>query len=160
VSLVTIFPARISLLSPFICVIVSSSRETSIVIGICNFSTSYPAVRTKVSISAIKVAALVTVLMGIPLKPQEVDREGVRNITPEMVSEALKEGKRYKLICSAERDGDKIISAKVAPELIPSTSPIYSVEASSTVELKTDVLGDLSIVEKILVHIPRLMDYW
>lgn len=99
--------------------------------------------------AAIKVAALVTVLMGIPLKPQEVDREGIHNITPQMVANALKDGNRYKLICSAERNGDKIISAKVAPELIPSTSPIYSVEGtSSIVEFKTDVLGDLSVVEK------------
>ena len=98
--------------------------------------------------AAIKVAALVTVLMGIPLKPQDVDRKGVRDITPEMVADALKDGKRYKLICSAERDGDNVI-AKVAPELIPSTSPIFSVEGtSSIVEFKTDVLGDLSIVEK------------
>ncbi len=99
--------------------------------------------------AAIKVSALVTVLMGIPLKPQDIDREGIRNITPELVADALKEGKRYKLICSAKREGDTIISARVAPELIPSTSPIYSVEGtSSIVEFKTDVLGDLSIVEK------------
>ena len=98
--------------------------------------------------AAIKVSALVTVLMGIPLKPQDVDREGIRNISPKMVATALKDGNRYKLICSAERDGDKVI-AKVAPELIPSTSPIYSVEGtSSIVEFKTDVLGDLSVVEK------------
>lgn len=97
--------------------------------------------------AAIKVAALVTVLMGIPLKPQQVDREGVREITPEMVADALKEGKRYKLICSAERDGDTV-KAKVAPELIPSASPLYSVEGtSSIVKFQTDVLGDLSIVE-------------
>ena len=99
--------------------------------------------------AAIKVAALVTVLMGIPLKPQDVDRIGIRGITPEMVASALKEGKRYKLICSAEREGDTIFSARVAPELIPNTSPIYSVEGtSSIIEFKTDVLGDLSIVEK------------
>ena len=99
--------------------------------------------------AAIKVAALVTVLMGIPLKPQEVDRKGIRGITPKMVADALKEGKRYKLICSAKREGDTIFSAKVAPELIPSTSPIFSVEGtSSIIEFKTDVLGDLSIVEK------------
>ncbi len=98
--------------------------------------------------AAIKVSALVTVLMGIPLKPQDVDREGIRDITPEMVADALKDGNRYKLICSAERDGEKV-TAKVAPELIPSTSPIFSVEGtSSIVEFKTDVLGDLSIVEK------------
>ncbi|MBT3339064.1 MAG: homoserine dehydrogenase [Anaerolineae bacterium] len=98
--------------------------------------------------AAIKVAALTTVLMGIPLKPQDVDREGVRAITPEMVADAKKDGNRYKLICSAERDGDSV-KARVAPELIPSTSPIFSVEGtSSIVEFKTDVLGDLSIVEK------------
>ena len=98
--------------------------------------------------AAIKVAALVTVLMGIPLKPQEVDRTGISKITPEMVADALKDGKRYKLICSAERDGEKI-TARVAPELIPSSSPIFSVEGtSSIVEFKTDVLGNLSIVEK------------
>ena len=98
--------------------------------------------------AAIKVSALVTVLMGVPLKPQDVDREGIRDISPEMVAAALKDGNRYKLICSAERDGDKV-TAKVAPELIPSTSPIYSVEGtSSIVEFKSDVLGDLSVVEK------------
>ena len=33
--------------------------------------------------AAIKVAALVTVLMGVPLKPQQVERQGIREITPE-----------------------------------------------------------------------------
>jgi homoserine dehydrogenase len=99
--------------------------------------------------AAIKVAALVTVLMGIPLKPQEVERSGIREISPQMVAAALKEGKRYKLICSAERQGDALISARVAPEPVPLTSPIYSVEGtSSIIEFKTDILGDLSIVEK------------
>jgi len=98
--------------------------------------------------AAIKVAALVTVLMGVPLKPQQVDREGVRKITPEMVADALKDGKRYKLICSAERDGDTV-KAKVAPELVSSASPLYSVTGtSSIVKFQTDVLGDLSIVEE------------
>ena len=31
--------------------------------------------------AAVKVAALVTVLMGIPLKPAQVDRSGIRSIT-------------------------------------------------------------------------------
>lgn len=98
--------------------------------------------------AAIKVAALTTVLMGIPLKPQDVDRTGIREITPEMVAEAKKDGKRYKLVCSAELDGDKL-TAKVAPELVPMSSPLFSVEGtSSIVEFKSDVLGDLSVVEK------------
>ncbi|MFZ5919929.1 MAG: homoserine dehydrogenase [Chloroflexota bacterium] len=98
--------------------------------------------------AAIKVAALATVLMGIPLKPQQVERTGIRGITPGMVAAAKAEGQRYKLVCSAERAGDTV-SGKVAPELVPMSSPMYSVEGStSIVEFKTDVLGDLSIVEK------------
>ena len=38
--------------------------------------------------ASIKVAALATVLMGIPLKPQEVERTGIRAITPEKIAAA------------------------------------------------------------------------
>ena len=58
--------------------------------------------------AAIKVAALVTVLMDITCLPQQVDRQGVRDITPEDVAQAMAKGKRYKLVCSAERKGDQV----------------------------------------------------
>jgi homoserine dehydrogenase len=97
--------------------------------------------------AAIKVAALATVLMDIPLKPQDVEREGIRGITPKMVASARAANSRYKLVCSAERDGDGV-KARVAPELVPYTSLMFNMEGSSSiVEFKTDVLGDLSIVE-------------
>jgi len=97
--------------------------------------------------AAIKVAALVTVLMDIPLKPQEVEREGIRGITPKMIASARAASSRYKLVCSAERDGDGV-KARVAPELVPYTSLMFNMEGSSSiVEFKTDVLGDLSVVE-------------
>ncbi len=98
--------------------------------------------------AAIKVAALATVLMDIPLKPQQVEREGIRLITPEMVAAARAGGKRYKLVCYAERDGETV-KAKIAPELVSMSSPLFSIEGStSIVEFQTDVLGDLSIIEK------------
>jgi homoserine dehydrogenase len=97
--------------------------------------------------AAIKVAALVTVLMDIPLKPQDVEREGIRDITPKMVASARAANNRYKLVCSAERDGDGV-KARVSPEQVPYTSTMFNMEGSSSiVEFKTDVLGDLSIVE-------------
>ena len=97
--------------------------------------------------AAIKVAALVTVLMDIPLKPADVEREGIRDITPKMIASARAANSRYKLVCSAERDGDEV-KARVAPELVTYTSPMFNMEGSSSiVEFKTDVLGDLSIVE-------------
>jgi homoserine dehydrogenase len=97
--------------------------------------------------ASIKVAALATVLMGAPLTPQEVDRTGIRAITPEQVAAAKAEGKRWKLVCTAERDGGRV-KGRVAPELVSPSSPLYSVDGSSSiVEFHTDTLPALSIVE-------------
>ena len=97
--------------------------------------------------AAIKVAALITVLMGIPFTPQQVDRTGVRQITSEMIASAKMNGNRWKLVCSAERHGENV-RGRVAPELVPSSSPLYSVGGSSSiVEFETDTLPSLSIVE-------------
>jgi len=95
--------------------------------------------------AAIKVAALVTVLMDTPLTPKQVNPTGIRGITPEMIARAKAAGKRYKLVCSAEKDGDKVI-ASVVPQLVDASSPLYAMMNSSTgVTLRTDVILDYSI---------------
>jgi len=97
--------------------------------------------------AAIKVAALVTVLMDTPFTPQQVDRKGIREITPEMIEQARVEGKRWKLVCSAEKAGDEV-KASAKPELVSMSSPLYSMSDSTTgVTFRTDVLGDYSIIE-------------
>lgn len=96
--------------------------------------------------AAIKVAALVTVLMGVPMTPQQVNPLGIRGITSEMIAKAKAEGKRYKLVCSAEKAGDKV-AASVAPQLVDSSSPLYGMMNSSTgITFRTDVVPDYSIV--------------
>lgn len=95
--------------------------------------------------AAIKVSALATVLMDSPLKPQEVERKGIREITPEMVDQARGEKKRWKLVASAERIGERV-RARVAPELVDSSSPLYGMMGSSTgLTFRTDVLPDYSV---------------
>ncbi len=95
--------------------------------------------------AAIKVAALVTVLMDTPMTPQDVNPTGIRGITAEMIAKAKAEGKRYKLVCSAEKDGDKV-TASVSPQLVDSTSPLYGMMNSSTgITFRTDVILDYSI---------------
>ncbi len=95
--------------------------------------------------AAIKVAALITVLMDTPFTPQQVNPTGIRAITPEMIASAKTEGKRYKLVCSAEKVGDKV-NARVSPELVDATSPLYGMMGSSTgLTLRTDVILDYSI---------------
>jgi homoserine dehydrogenase len=55
------------------------------------------------------------------------------------------EGKRYKLVCSVEKTGDQI-QARVAPELVDASSPLYGMMNSSTgISFRTDVLPDYSI---------------
>lgn len=97
--------------------------------------------------AAIKVAALVTVLMGVPLLPQAVDRTGIRGITPEKIAAAKDAGERWKLVCSAERLPDGV-AARVSPQRVGSESPLYSVNGTSSFcQFKLDVLPGLGILE-------------
>jgi homoserine dehydrogenase len=98
--------------------------------------------------ATIKVCALATVLMGIPLKPDQVARTGIRLITPAEIAEARASGKRWKLVCSAQLDGDQL-KASVAPEMVSPDSALYGVDGtSSVIQFESDVLGPLSIIEK------------
>jgi homoserine dehydrogenase len=97
--------------------------------------------------AAIKVAALVTVLMDTPFTPAQVERSGIRDVTPQMIAQAKSEGQRYKLVCSADKLG-KEVRARVAPDLVAVSDPLYGMENSTTgVTFRTDVLGDYSIIE-------------
>lgn len=97
--------------------------------------------------AAIKVAALSTALMGVPLLPQQVARQGIRGITPQMLAQARSEGKRWKLVCRCRRDGTGV-QAQVQPELVSPDSPLYSINGTSSyVQFETDCLPGLGIVE-------------
>ncbi|GER80444.1 MAG: homoserine dehydrogenase [Anaerolineales bacterium] len=95
--------------------------------------------------ASIKVAALATVLMDAPLKPQDVDRTGIREVTSAMVAQARRENKRWKLVASAAREGSRV-RAHVAPELVDAASPLYGMMGSSAgLTFRTDVLPDYSV---------------
>ncbi|ABF43165.1 homoserine dehydrogenase [Candidatus Koribacter versatilis Ellin345] len=97
--------------------------------------------------AAVKVAALATVLMGHPMKPDQVERGGIGEITAEQIAAAHTDGKRYKVVCSAKRDGERL-RARVAPELLPLTDPLAQVSGtSSLISFETDVLPELAIHE-------------
>jgi len=98
--------------------------------------------------ASVKVAALTTVLMGIQLKPDQVDRQGIRAIDSGAIEKAKRDGKRWKLVCFAGRENGAVI-ARVAPELVNPESPLYGVNGTtSTVQFETDVLGLLSVIEE------------
>ena len=97
--------------------------------------------------AAIKIAALSTVLMNHPLTPIEVDREGIRGITRQMIAEAEAAGERWKLVCKAFWQGGDFI-ARVKPERVSPGSTFYSVGGTSSfVQFELDVLPGLGVLE-------------
>jgi len=101
--------------------------------------------------SAVKVAAIATVLMGIPTHINQVQRTGIRQLTEEKIRSVRAAGMRYKLVCRAERRGDGV-DCRVAPELLLLSDPMAGLEGtSSAIRFDLDVFG-LSVME----HVPGL----
>jgi homoserine dehydrogenase len=97
--------------------------------------------------AAVKVAALVIVLMGVPIRLQEIDRQGIGALTGEAVRAARAAGKPFKLICHAQRT-DQGVTASVGPEQVPLSDPLAWVAGtSSIVYFETDILPGLVIRE-------------
>lgn len=97
--------------------------------------------------AAIKVAALSTVLMGFPLRPDEVQREAIRGITPQQIVEAQAAGERWKLVCEARREGGRVVG-QVAPRRVSPSSSLFSIDGTSSyVQFEMDMLSGLGIVE-------------
>jgi homoserine dehydrogenase len=100
--------------------------------------------------AAVKLSAMITVLMDHPFTPDLVDRTGIGNITQKMIAEAKAEDKRYKLVAHAWKE-DRQIKAKVSPELVGRDSVLYNITGSTAlVQFESDVLGKLSLIEEDL----------
>jgi homoserine dehydrogenase len=96
--------------------------------------------------AAVKVAALVIVLMDVPIKLEEIERMGVRTVSPDEVRAAPAAGMRYKLICRAERTSSGV-RASVHPAPLPMSDPLALLEGTtSALRFDLDVFG-LSIIE-------------
>ena len=97
--------------------------------------------------AAVKVAALVTVLMGVPIRLDEIQRKGIGELTGEVVRTARAAGKPYKLVCRAHRTGQSV-AASVAPEQLSLSDPLAWVAGtSSVVYFETDIFPGLAITE-------------
>lgn len=97
--------------------------------------------------AAIKVAALCTVLMGIPMTPQQVERTGISAISPQMLAEARQTGCKWKLVCTCRRLDNKV-EAQVSPTLVTPDSPLFSIHGTSSfVQFELDSLPGLGILE-------------
>jgi len=98
--------------------------------------------------AAVKTAALITVLMDVPIRLEEIAREGIRDLTPQALRNARRDGWPFKLVCRAKREGDRV-KASVAPEKVLATSPMAKISGTSSyIYFETDIFPGLAITEE------------
>ena len=98
--------------------------------------------------AAVKIAALITVLMDTPIRLDQIEREGIRDLTPQAVRTAKRDGWPFKLVCRARRTQNSI-EASVKPEKVLSTQPMAKITGTSSyVYFETDVFPCLAITEE------------
>ena len=102
--------------------------------------------------AAVKVAALITVLMNEPIKLQAIQRQGIRDLTGDEVLSARTAGTPFKLVCEAKRtaeSGVHGIEARVGPQRVPLSDPLARIAGtSSIIEFHTDIFPALVLTEE------------
>ncbi len=95
---------------------------------------------------AAKIVILANIAFDTDLKPKDVVREGIRNVTLDDIKDALRRGKRIKLIARAWMDGGSV-RAKVTPEEVDINSFFGQVKGTvNAVMYRTDSLGDVYLI--------------
>jgi len=90
--------------------------------------------------AACKVVILANALMDRNAQFKDVERTGVRRITPEAVSLAKEAGYVIKLIGTIDE------ALEVAPKLIPENHPLCVHGTLNALHLETDLAGEITIV--------------
>ena len=98
--------------------------------------------------AAVKVTALVRVLMGEHIQLRDIRREGILELNGEVVRAARAAGTPYKLVCEAHR-GVSGVEASVGPQRLALSDPLAQVEGtSSIVYFETDIFPGLALTEE------------
>jgi homoserine dehydrogenase len=95
---------------------------------------------------AAKVTILANALMNADVNYRDVEREGIREITPEAIRKASEKSERIKLVASASIGRDGKVKAAVRPTLVPYTSILAHVGGvMNALQISTDVQPDVTI---------------
>jgi homoserine dehydrogenase len=96
--------------------------------------------------AAIKLVILSNLMLGIPLKLDNIEREGIRELTRKDVKQARQAGEVWKLVAWIERSTD-MVKAYVQPVRLPLAHPLASVSgATNALTFVTRLLGDVTIL--------------
>lgn len=103
--------------------------------------------------ATVKVCALANVLMKLSLRPADVSRQGIRELTASKVQAARAQGKPFKLMARARITGDGNLTASVRPEQVAPSDPLANVRGTSlAIHFELDMMPGLTITS----HRPNL----
>ncbi len=96
--------------------------------------------------SAAKAAALANVLMDARVKPQDVERAGVRGFSTKQIGDLAREGKTLLIVSRGKQTGSGVrLEAKA--EVIPQTDLLATARGTSNLLLfHTDLMGTLGTI--------------
>lgn len=98
--------------------------------------------------AAVKTAALINVLMDVPVRLDQIERDGIGDLTPQALRNARRDGWAFKLVCRARRTADGV-EASVRPEKVLSTQPMARIQGTSSyIYFETDIFPGLAITEE------------
>ncbi len=93
-----------------------------------------------------KVVIMARSLMQLPIRVEDVVRQGITAVTKAHVEEALRGGERYKLLAAIARTKEGF-TASVRPEKVPLSDPLASVMGPvNAVTFATDTVGEVTVV--------------
>jgi homoserine dehydrogenase len=97
--------------------------------------------------AAVKGCALANALMGASLRPSQVRRRGIVDVTADDVRAVSSEGSRLRLVVRGRREG-RGVRVTVAPEPVPLGDPLSGPGADAALVLETDLMGEIGLVER------------
>ncbi len=94
--------------------------------------------------SAAKTAVLANVLMDARVKPQQVSRKGIGDLTVDVALENAKKGQTVVLVSRARYLEDGTLDLRVAPETLPHADLLATARGTSNLLLlHTDLMGTI-----------------
>lgn len=100
--------------------------------------------------AAGKAVILANLVMGARLGMADVERRGIRDLTPDDMRAAADAGEVWKLLTEVRRDGSEVgaeVRAEVGPVRLPRDHPLAAVGgAVNACTFSTELLGDVTLV--------------
>lgn len=97
--------------------------------------------------AAVKAVALANVLMSADLRPKDVERSGIRDLTQAEVARAHQSGGAIRLVSRA-RTTESGLKMSALPEILAPASPLASARGTSNIlMIETDLMGEIAVFE-------------